>query len=183
VPPPSTILNTLLQAASGDTLYEPEVPGGHTRSDGIDIKWEVRWVEKKGTSQLSLFCCDMIRRGSLRVRRPLSSKSHLTERICQLGVDLVRINHSTPRGHRTIASARPEHICGRLFRAQREVPIEVARICGCSIYCQVTSRPRPQDLKFPPRLLPCEPDASEEAEVQFLESHHDGAGLFEVGVP
>jgi hypothetical protein len=121
VPPPSTILNTLLQAASGDTLYEPEVPGGHTRSDGIDIKWEVRWVEKKGTSQLSLFCCDMIRRGSLRVRRPLSSKSHLTERICQLGVDLVRINHSTPRGHRTIASARPEHICGRLFRAQRDI--------------------------------------------------------------
>jgi hypothetical protein len=39
---------------------------------------------------------------------------------------------------------------------------------------------QPKDLKLHARLLLCEPDASDEAEVQFVESH--GAGLFEVGV-
>ncbi len=38
----------------------------------------------------------------------------------------------------------------------------------------------PKDLKLHPRLLLCEPDASDEAEAQFVESY--GAGLFEVGV-
>ena len=38
----------------------------------------------------------------------------------------------------------------------------------------------PKDLKLHPRLLLCEPDASNEAETRFVESH--GAGLFEVGV-
>ena len=38
----------------------------------------------------------------------------------------------------------------------------------------------PKDLKLHSRLLLCEPDASDEVEVRFVESH--GAGLFEVGV-
>jgi hypothetical protein len=38
----------------------------------------------------------------------------------------------------------------------------------------------PKDLKLHSRLLLCDPDASDEAEVRFVESH--GAGLFEVGV-
>ena len=38
----------------------------------------------------------------------------------------------------------------------------------------------PKDLKLHSRLLLCEPDASDEADVQFVQSH--GAGLFEVGV-
>jgi hypothetical protein len=37
-----------------------------------------------------------------------------------------------------------------------------------------------KDLKLHSRLLLCDPDASDEAEVRFVESH--GAGLFEVGV-
>lgn len=37
-----------------------------------------------------------------------------------------------------------------------------------------------KDLRLHPRLLLCEPDASDEAETRFVESH--GAGLFEVGV-
>jgi hypothetical protein len=38
----------------------------------------------------------------------------------------------------------------------------------------------PKDLKLHPRVLLCEPDASKEDEVRFVESH--GAGLYEVGV-
>lgn len=38
----------------------------------------------------------------------------------------------------------------------------------------------PKDLGLHPRLLLCEPDGSDEAEAQFVESH--GAGLFEIGV-
>ena len=37
-----------------------------------------------------------------------------------------------------------------------------------------------KDLKLHPRVLLCEPDASDEGEVLFVESH--GAGLYEVGV-
>ena len=38
----------------------------------------------------------------------------------------------------------------------------------------------PKDLNLHTQLLLCEPDASDKAEVRFVESH--GAGLFEVGV-
>ena len=37
-PPLVTIVNARLQAASSDTRYEPEVSGGQTRPDGVEIK-------------------------------------------------------------------------------------------------------------------------------------------------
>jgi hypothetical protein len=33
-------MNARLQAASSDVHYDPEVPGGRTRPDGVEIKWE-----------------------------------------------------------------------------------------------------------------------------------------------
>jgi hypothetical protein len=45
--PLSAILNARLQAAGSDVYYDPEVTGGRTRPDGVEIKWELstpaRW--------------------------------------------------------------------------------------------------------------------------------------------
>jgi hypothetical protein len=53
----------MLQVVGSNTHYEPEVSGGRTRPDGVEIKWDVLTpacrVEKKGTSLLSFFCVDI----------------------------------------------------------------------------------------------------------------------------
>lgn len=72
-PPLSAILNARLQAAGSDTQYKPEVSGGRTRPDGVEIKWELttpaRWEEAEGGSRLPFFCGDVTPR-ELRVRSP-----------------------------------------------------------------------------------------------------------------
>ena len=85
-PPLSTIWNTRLQAASSDTHYDPKVPCGRTRPDGVEIKWDAsmpaRWEEEKGTSRMPLSAaistsCEL----QLTLRCVPNISYHLTERI------------------------------------------------------------------------------------------------------
>jgi hypothetical protein len=41
MPPLSAIVNARLQAAGSDVHYDPEVPGGRTLPNGVEIKWEL----------------------------------------------------------------------------------------------------------------------------------------------
>ncbi|KAF8264651.1 peptidase S8/S53 domain-containing protein [Lactarius quietus] len=173
-PPISTILNTRLQAAGSDTRYGPEVPGGRTRPDGVEIKWEVttptRWEEKKGASRLPFFCGDVTPR-ELRVpTRPESITEHpnTAQSIAHLRV------LAPPR---TFAAVSAE-----LTAIVGEAPIEGP--AGTHVWLLdllpggLTVALKDQKLHL--RLLLCEPDVSNEAEVRFVESH--GAGLYELGV-
>ncbi|KAH9053736.1 glyoxalase-like domain-containing protein [Lactarius vividus] len=168
-PPLSVILNGRLQAVSSETRYSPEVSGGRTRPDGVEIKWELttpaRWAEKEGGSRLPFFCGDV-------TPRELRSQTWCT-RTARRAVAHLRVL-APPRTFAAV-SAEFTAILG-------EAPIEGP--AGAHVWlldllpggATVT----PENSKLHPRLLLCAPDASDEAEVRFVESH--GAGLFEVGV-
>jgi hypothetical protein len=128
--PLSAVLNTRLEAAGSDTRYEPEVPGGRTRPDGVEIKWEIttptRWGEKKGTSRLPFFCGDVTPR-ELRVRGCWSPHRNFFTRFAAslLGTDSAKIDRGSPErraGHRTSASARSaSNVRVRLCRAHGDI--------------------------------------------------------------
>ncbi|KAI9453911.1 glyoxalase-like domain-containing protein [Lactarius psammicola] len=173
-PPLSAILNVRLQGVGSDTRYAPEVPGGRLRPDGVEIKWELttpaRWAEKEGGSRLPFFCGDVTPR-ELRVpTRPVSNTVHPN---AAQGIAHLRVL-APPRTFSAV-SAELTAIVG-------EAPIEGP--AGAHVWLLdllpggVTVAPK--DLRLHPRLLLCLPDASDGAEVRFVESH--GAGLFEVGV-
>jgi hypothetical protein len=115
-------VNARLKAAGSDTHYEPEVSGGRTRPDGVEIKWELstpaRWGEKMGASRLPFLCGDITPR-ELRVRVPNSPSGYLSSQsLPLLGADAARVNNGAPERrawYRALASARPaEHIHGSL---------------------------------------------------------------------
>lgn len=173
-PPISAILNGRLKAVSSETRYSPEVSGGRTRPDGVDLKWELttpaRWAEKEGGSRLPFFCGDVTPR-ELRVpTRPESNTVHPND---AQGVAHLRVL-APPRTFAAV-SAEFTAILG-------EAPIEGP--AGTHVWLLDLlpggATVAPEDLKLHPRLLLCKPDASDEAEVRFVDSH--GAGLFEVGV-
>ena len=70
----STVLNERLRSAGSSTRYTPEVSGGRTRLDGVELRWEItapeRWGEKEGGTRLPFFCGDVTPR-ELRVRVPV----------------------------------------------------------------------------------------------------------------
>ena len=98
MPPLSAIVNARLQAASSDVRYDPEVPGGRTRPDGVEIKWELstpaHWGEKMGASRLPFFCGDITPR-ELRVYAP------------HLRVAIYHTNHFTGAASRFQRSQSP----------------------------------------------------------------------------
>jgi len=61
--PLSALLNERLSGAGSNTRYAPEDAGGRTRSDGVEIQWEItppaRWAEKEGGTRLPFFCGDV----------------------------------------------------------------------------------------------------------------------------
>jgi hypothetical protein len=61
-----------------------------------------------------------------------------------------------------------------------DVPIEGRAGAHLWLLDLLPSHVTPKDLRSHSRLLLCEPDVSDEAEVRFVESH--GAGLLEVDV-
>ncbi|KAH8984989.1 glyoxalase-like domain-containing protein [Lactarius hatsudake] len=152
-----------------ETRYSPET--------GVNIKWELttpaRWAEKKGGSRLPFFCgdCDATRvAGACVPTRPESNTVHPNG---AQGVAHLRVL-APPRMFAAV-STEFTAILG-------EAPIEGP--AGAHVWLLDLlpggATVAPKDLKLHPRLLLCEPDASDEVEVRFVESH--GAGLFEVGV-
>ena len=190
-PPLSAILNARLQAADSETRYEPEVPGGRMRPDGVEIKWELttpaRWNEKKGGSRLPFFCGDVTPR-DLRVRVPPYLQVviyHAAYRRCQVPTrpesNTVHPNAAQGIAHlRALAPPRTfAAVSAELTAIVGEAPIEGP--AGAHVWLlDLLPGGVMVDLRLHPRLVLCEPDASNEAEMRFVESH--GAGLFEVGV-
>jgi len=174
-PPLSAIVNARLQAAGSDTRYESEFSGGRTRPDGVELKWELttptHWEEKKGASRLPFFCGDITPR---ELRVPTQPESITVHPNAAHGIAHLRV--LAPRSTFTAVSAELTAILG-------EAPIEGpagAHLWLLGLLPGDVTASQPKDLKLHSRLLLCEPDTSDEAEVRFVESH--GAGLFEVGV-
>ncbi|KAH9982962.1 hypothetical protein BGW80DRAFT_1247656 [Lactifluus volemus] len=167
-PPLSVVLNEHLQTAGSGVRYTPEVAGGRRRSDGIELKWEITipatMADKEGGTRLPFFCGDVTPR-ELRVpSQPASNSKHPNG---ALGIAHLRVLAPS-----SVFSAVSAELVAIVGEAQIE---KSTREHVWLLYLPGNITP-----KWHPRLVLCEPDMSDEAQVQFVRTH--GAGLFELGV-
>ncbi|KAI0061996.1 hypothetical protein BV25DRAFT_1825858, partial [Artomyces pyxidatus] len=166
-PPLSAVINERAAREGLSLQYAAEVAGGRTRGDGVSLKWEiaapVRWAEKEGGTRLPFFCGDVTPR-SLRV--PTEPRENTIHKNAAQSIAHLRVLAA----HEAFSEVSKE-----LESVVGEPPVVLSPSEHAWVFAVPSS-----DAVWHPRLILREPDANDEAEAKFIETH--GAGLFEVGV-